>query len=308
MEEGREEEVLPHQQQQQNQNQNQNRLRDDSRVEVVVDVGDDAEERSSLYYEYKDLEGNIQGPFPLTHLKAWNRDGYLSRELEVRRRYKNVNEEESLPAEFTTLGRVLDAHEEEGKEEELKTKIREEEDDEQKAKFTATTTTTATTLTSTLLDERLKNVFGGIGNGAIDGGAPFAFGGSFLGGGGGDDDEGDDDNNAEMEKKQGDDDLGREHRKEEENEDDEEEAMQHALRLLEEEEEGRDAEEETSKAKAKRNQVLEQFEDERENAKFDVDERTSFGKHPKEIPMVGGSLDKGKKVEDPRLSKEAAQL
>ena len=306
MEEGREEEELP----QQNQNQNQNRLRDDSRVEVDVGVRDDAEERSSLYYEYKDLEGNIQGPFPLTHLKAWNRDGYLSRELEVRRRYKNVNEEDSLPAEFTTLGRVLDAHEEEGKEEELKTKVREEDDDEHQAKTTATTTTTttATTLTSTLLDERLKNVFGGIGNGAIDGGAPFAFGGSFLGGGGGGDDDGDDDNNAEMEKERGDDDLGREHRKEEENQDDEEEAMQHALRLLEEEEEGRDAEEETSKAKAKRNQVLEQFEDERENAKFDVDERTSFGKHPKEIPTVGGSLDKGKKAEDPRLSKEAAQL
>ena len=78
---------------------------------------------------------------------------------------------------------------------------------------------------------------------------------------------------------------------------------------MEEEEDGQDAEEETSKAKAKRNQVLEQFEDERESAKFDVDERTSFGgKHPKEIPTIGANFGKGNNAKDPRLSKEASQL
>ena len=47
------------------------------------DDSDDDDERT--LFEYKDLAGNVQGPFPLTHLEAWNRDGYLSRELEVRR-------------------------------------------------------------------------------------------------------------------------------------------------------------------------------------------------------------------------------
>lgn len=47
------------------------------------DSDDDDDERT--LFEYKDLAGNVQGPFPLTHLEAWNRDGYLSRELEVRR-------------------------------------------------------------------------------------------------------------------------------------------------------------------------------------------------------------------------------
>ena len=106
-----------------------------------------------------------------------------------------------------------------------------------------------------------------------------------------------------------DDDKRYEKNDDEEDENDEEEAKQHALRLLEEEEDGQDAEEETSKAKAKRNQVLEQFEDERESAKFDVDERTSFGgKHPKEIPTIGANFGKGNNAKDPRLSKEASQL
>ena len=45
----------------------------------------DSDDDDRNLFEYKDLAGNVQGPFPLTHLEAWNRDGYLSRELEVRR-------------------------------------------------------------------------------------------------------------------------------------------------------------------------------------------------------------------------------
>ena len=63
------------------------------------------QQQQQQHYEYKDLEGNIQGPFPLDHLRAWNRDGYLSRELEVRL------VSSSSSSAFTTLGRVLDKEE-----------------------------------------------------------------------------------------------------------------------------------------------------------------------------------------------------
>ena len=43
------------------------------------------------------------------------------------------------------------------------------------------------------------------------------------------------------------------------------------------------------------------------SAKYDVDERTSFGKHPKEIPTTTTS-SKGRGNEDPRLLKEATEL
>ena len=248
------------------------------------------QQQQQQHYEYKDLEGNIQGPFPLDHLRAWNRDGYLSRELEVRL------VSSSSSSAFITLGRVLDK-------EEVKEEVKDDEDaeEEEEEERKATTTTTTTT---TLLDERLKNVFGGIDNTTIVRDLPFAFGGSFL----------DKSEKDETALTTGDDEayegIGGEDVEEgaqEEEDLDEEVAKQNALRLLEEEEYGRDAEEETSKAKAKRNQVLEQFEDERESAKYDVDERTSFGKHPKEIPTTTTS-SKGRGNEDPRLLKEATQL
>jgi len=58
-------------------------MREEKEDEENYDDSDDDDERT--LFEYKDLAGNVQGPFPLTHLEAWNRDGYLSRELEVRR-------------------------------------------------------------------------------------------------------------------------------------------------------------------------------------------------------------------------------
>ena len=129
------------------------------------------QQQQQQHYEYKDLEGNIQGPFPLDHLRAWNRDGYLSRELEVRL------VSSSSSSAFTTLDRVLDKQEvkEEVKDDEDAEEEEEEEEEERKA-----TTTTTTTTTTTLLDERLKNVFGGIDNTTIVRDLPFAFGGSFL--------------------------------------------------------------------------------------------------------------------------------
>ena len=74
------------------------------------------QQQQQQHYEYKDLEGNIQGPFPLDHLRAWNRDGYLSRELEVRL------VSSSSSSAITTLGRVLDK--EEVKEEVKELKLR----------------------------------------------------------------------------------------------------------------------------------------------------------------------------------------
>ena len=249
------------------------------------------QQQQQQHYEYKDLEGNIQGPFPLDHLRAWNRDGYLSRELEVRL------VSSSSSSAFTTLGRVLDK-------EEVKEEVKDDEDAEEEEEEEEEEERKATTTTTTLLDERLKNVFGGIDNTTIVRDLPFAFGGSFL-------DKNEKDETAlttgddEAYEGTGGEDV--EEGAQEEEDLDEEVAKQNALRLLEEEEYGRDAEEETSKAKAKRNQVLEQFEDERESAKYDVDERTSFGKHPKEIPTTTTS-SKGRGNEDPRLLKEATQL
>jgi hypothetical protein len=59
-------------------------MREEKEEEEKEEENYDSDDDRNLF-EYKDLAGNVQGPFPLTHLEAWNRDGYLSRELEVRR-------------------------------------------------------------------------------------------------------------------------------------------------------------------------------------------------------------------------------
>ena len=165
------------------------------------DDDDDSDDRSHLF-EYKDLAGNVQGPFPLTHLEAWYSVGYLSRVIVFRRlrfplplrrdddtiiinnnnnnNNNNDDDDDDIHVndsllEFTTLGRVLDARNEKllNKEEEFKEEEFKEEEEEEKLKEDKQQQPKHET--SSLLDERLKNVFGGI----IIGGGGGGGGGSI---------------------------------------------------------------------------------------------------------------------------------